>query len=730
MLFGSLLHGNISISFGGYSCTILQPSEFNASCLILRSASTPPTLLAPTVLVPGYGFAAEKGHQGSLMRGFYINNISPSVGSILGGLMVKISGFGFSPSYPNTHSVLLVTSTAAVICEVQNVSFSSLFCFIGQTSFNMSKVDVLVNVTVTLNDLPALCLGMCRFLFSPKAVPSVTSISPTSAFPGSTVIVKGTAFTSHTQVFIGHKECLNIRSVTPTSLSCAVPNDRFGLYFVSVNVPELGNSNAISNNVTYKQPLRITSLSALNGSTAGGLMLVIQGYGFSTAAGETQVLFFGNIPASLVRLTNAALTILTPSALALVSATSPKSVSTVVKVVIGGVSMYSSQSFTFVPTLQYTPQVTSLSPSSGWMGSLLTIQGKGFGNYSSANQVVVGGQLCAIYRLSWAKNGTRFQCALGPTPYGKYWVYVTIANKGYAKDATVGGTQLWFSSNLEVTGIYPSVGSVGGGTFVKIVGRGLGNITVQLCGQPALVNASSYNSVVFQTAPLSTLSAFNALGHLRVAAVAGKLFTTTPSSTTTKAVAAFDQNYDTYFQSSYPCYIGYDFGAGWGALISRIRFYPRVQYSSYMQGGVFESSNNALSWTPLATVQNPVEAWNFIDIRSAAPARYLRFRSTQRYCLVAELEFVGVILSSSPQCSVNITFGSTPANFATRSLKFTYQVASTPTVTALSPRSGTAMGYNCNNYRDRFCTGCEEQHGCIEHFPLPSPASQQDPPDM
>eukprot|EP00638_Chattonella_subsalsa_P015791 CAMPEP_0117829880 /NCGR_PEP_ID=MMETSP0949-20121206/8130_1 /TAXON_ID=44440 /ORGANISM="Chattonella subsalsa, Strain CCMP2191" /LENGTH=3868 /DNA_ID=CAMNT_0005670717 /DNA_START=230 /DNA_END=11837 /DNA_ORIENTATION=- len=675
-LSGTNLEDTKEVAIGGEDCSVQTSGPTNVTCLLVRSGSTVPTALEGEVNVKGVGLATMGA---SILRGFSIESVSPNIGSFGGGLEVTLEGHGFSPEYPETHTVLFHGGIQIVTCEVTNVTFHSLKCVLGAAYLNESQTSSTVNVTVTLNDKVSKCSGECEFTFSTGHTPAVESISPSTQSPGSSVMITGTLFTDNTKVYIGNERCSDVTVASSTSLTCTVPYDRFGDYFVHVLVEEYGLSLTLADDVTFSQPLEVLALSALDGSISGGLELIISGYGFSESETETTILFNGHA-GSIVSLSHHTLEVLTPSVEEYLVPFDNN-----VTVVINGTRSSSADIFTFDSSLNYTPKVLAFSPSTGWEGVSLD------------SKVEIGGEECLILPETWNANGTCFNCSLGPTVYGTHWIYITIAGKGYAQDSTTDGNNLWFTSLLEVTEHFPVYGGVGGGTHVTLLGRGLGSAYIEICSRSATILSSAYNSVMFEVPALSTEAAYRALGHLETDVLVGEIIWAGRGSDSLWYLNAFDGDYSTGFYSydsqSSTCYLGYEFEAPWGVLISRLRFYPWLQYSEEMDGGWFETSTNGTTWTTLATISHPLEAWNYIDVETPEPVHYIRYRGPSAgRCRVAELEFLGVEVSVTPTCNLTLTVEDNPANFAVSGLSFTYKVDSTPTVTSISPRMGTAMG--------------------------------------
>ena len=89
-------------------------------------------------------------------------------------------------------------------------------------------------------------------------------------------------------VLIGTASC-SIQSLSSTQIKCTLGNNPAGNYPVIVQINPIGYSNA---DITFTYQLLVNSLSSIEGSSAGGLNLVISGSGFSS---QTQVTICNNV---------------------------------------------------------------------------------------------------------------------------------------------------------------------------------------------------------------------------------------------------------------------------------------------------------------------------------------------------------------------------------------------------------------------------------------------------
>jgi hypothetical protein len=110
---------------------------------------------------------------------------------------------------------------------------------------------------------------------------------------------------------------------------------------------------------------------------------------------------------------------------------------------------------------------------------------------------------------------------------------------------------------------------------------------------------------------------------------------------------AFDGNTSSFFDGPDASgdWCGIDLGAGVSAVITKISYYPRVNWDTRMLGGIFQGSNDETTWTNLYTIPSAPPDGQFTTtttIGSSTAFRYLRYLSpTNGYCNVAEIQFNG-----------------------------------------------------------------------------------------
>ena len=191
------------------------------------------------------------------------------------------------------------------------------------------------------------------------SAPTITSLSPTSGPVGTSVTITGTNFgstqgTSSVKFFNG--VAATPTSWTATTITAPVPSSATtGNVVVTVGGVA---SNGVSFTVTTPAPT-ITSLSPTSGPV--GTSVTITGTNFGSTQGTSSVKFFNGVAATPTSWTATTITAPVPS-----SATTGN-----VVVTVGGVA---SNGVSFTVTTP-APTITSLSPTSGPVGTPVTITG-------------------------------------------------------------------------------------------------------------------------------------------------------------------------------------------------------------------------------------------------------------------------------------------------------------------------------------------------------------------
>lgn len=210
-------------------------------------------------------------------------------------------------------------------------------------------------------------------------IPVITAVNP-AAGPttgGQTVTITGQNFTGATSVTFGGVPCTSLTVVSSTQITCVTPPNPAGTVEVIVTTPSGSNTTTGSaNDYTYTTGPTVLSLSPSTGACNGATIVTITGTNF-TSSGMTVV--FGTVSATFAYVSSTQITAVAPvqgAGVVDVRVTTP-----------GGTSPNTAAD-DFTCTGTPIPTVTGLNPTSGPIGTTVTITGT---NFTGATSVTFGG---------------------------------------------------------------------------------------------------------------------------------------------------------------------------------------------------------------------------------------------------------------------------------------------------------------------------------------------------
>jgi hypothetical protein len=404
-----------------------------------------------------------------------VTSLNPSIGGTGGGTLVTISGSGF------------LTATG--------VSFGGT----PATNFTIASDGVLtatapplpagtIDVTVTNPGGTSALSAADRFVTNPALAPSVTSLGTTSGTTagGTSVAITGTGFTGASAVSFGAVAAASFIVNSDTSITAISPSQAAGMVDVIVTTPTGTSATGSADQFTYTAAAApaVSGLSLTTGSTAGGLVVDINGSGFTGATSVN----FGTIT-----------TAFTVQSDSWIIATAPPQAAGQVDVTVttpsGTSAIGAADKFTY--TGAAAPAVTAITPTSGSVagGTLVTVLGSGFTGASAINfgtsaavtfTVLSDSALTAV-----APSGTAGQ------------VDVTVVTPSGTSATGAADKFTYTSVNAPtVTGVSPSSGSTGGGAVVIVTGTGFSTATAVSFGNyPATSYTINSDTQITATAP-------------------------------------------------------------------------------------------------------------------------------------------------------------------------------------------------------------------------------------
>ncbi|CAM4636768.1 unnamed protein product [Leuciscus chuanchicus] len=267
--------GNVTVKIGDVECSVLHLTNTSITCQVgPASAGVQPVSLSFSVL----GNAQYKSNNSLFTHLLGVTSINPTTGSVAGGTILTVSGYGFS----NDTAVTIGTQP----CNIIKVELFQLRCIVPAGSEGERTV------TLTTAEMTAISNG--SFTYSSTLTALITSVSPqsTTVFGHRILTILGTNFGAQangSSVLIGEAEC-ELLKWTNENITCLLPTLPPALYNVRVRVGNKGYTlTSTGLNTTIKYVLEVTSFSPSLGSLYGGTTITITGSGFSPVTADNNV---------------------------------------------------------------------------------------------------------------------------------------------------------------------------------------------------------------------------------------------------------------------------------------------------------------------------------------------------------------------------------------------------------------------------------------------------------
>jgi IPT/TIG domain/Glycosyl hydrolase family 26 len=291
-------------------------------------------------------------------------------------------------------------------------------------------------------------------------------------------------------------------SPTTSTTSIATTTTTFPLTTTTTTTTRPPPTTTTTTTTGAPSGVNVSRVSPGSGSTAGGTTVTITGSGFSGATAVD----FGSTPATIGSVSATSITATAP-------ASPGGSVNVTVTASLGRSPVTSVDQFTYIYP---KPSVTSMTPSAGVPGTVVTISGSGF---TGATGVSFGSA-----PASFTVNSNNSITATAPSGSPTSAVDVTIAGPGGASNVVAADR---FSYGPVVSAVSPLSGSHLGGTTITIKGAGFTGASAVSFGGVPVTSAITVNATGTQV----TVSApAHAAGTVDVTVTVGSSTTTTSSS--------------------------------------------------------------------------------------------------------------------------------------------------------------------------------------------------------
>jgi hypothetical protein len=380
--------GASTLTFSG---TTAAPTSWSATSIV---APVPAGATTGNVVVTVGGLASNGINFAVGVTGPSIANLNPTSGMV--GATVTIAGANFGA----TQGTSTVKFNGAVATP---------------TSWSATSLVVSVPAAATTGNVVVTVGGIASngmsFTVTTVSAPSITSLNPTSAVAGMSVTIAGANFgaTQGTSTLTFNGTAATPTSWSATSIVAPVPaGATTGNVVVTVGGVA---SNGVAFTITTPAP-SITSLNPTTGPVATSV--TITGGNFGASQGTSTVSFNG--------------TAATPSSWSATSIAVPVPSGATTGNVVVTVGGMASNGVTFTVTTP-GPSITSLNPTSGAVGTSVTITGANFGASQGTSTVTFNGTVAAP--TSWSATSL-----VAPVPPGATTGNVVVTVGGVVSNGT------------------------------------------------------------------------------------------------------------------------------------------------------------------------------------------------------------------------------------------------------------------------------------------------------
>jgi hypothetical protein len=392
-----------------------------------------------------------------------VTGVSPATGTTAGGVVVGITGSGFTGATGVSFGAVAASSFIVVTDGLV-------------TAVAPAEAAGTVDITVSTPSGTSATVSADHFVYTAAAAPAVTGVtlSTGSTAGGDQVVVTGSGFTGASAVNFNTTAAADFTVLSDTAILVTTPALTAGTVDVKVTTPSGTSATGSADHFTATAPAAptVTALSVSSGSTAGGTVLTITGTNFTAATGVS----FGATPAS-------SFVVNSPTQITVVSPLQAAGLVDVTVTTAGGTSATSTaDQFTYTAAAAPTVTAVSAGSSSTDGGAVVLVSGTGF---TAATAVNFGSMAASSFTVV---SDTLLLATAPAEAAGTVDVTVTTPS-GTSATGAADHFSYTAAPAPAVTGISAATGGAGGGTVITIRGTDLGGATAVKFGT---VNATSF----------------------------------------------------------------------------------------------------------------------------------------------------------------------------------------------------------------------------------------------
>jgi hypothetical protein len=231
----------LDLTIGNVSATIIEANE---TYVVAKIDNVPAGNNSLILRVKNYGKASGKLEIHGPLK---VNDLYPLSGSIYGNTTLTIFGNGF---LRNNLTISLGESN----CTLLSLNLSHLTCLTKPHRAGSLDLSVSSNGLTT---------NYSSYRFAIESSPTVTSVSPTSGFPGDTLTIYGSNLKKNATTVSLNKAKCEILSLNTDEIKCLIGHHPTGKVNISVLVGGLGVSNT---DIQFEYRLSLIDITPTQGN--------------------------------------------------------------------------------------------------------------------------------------------------------------------------------------------------------------------------------------------------------------------------------------------------------------------------------------------------------------------------------------------------------------------------------------------------------------------------------
>lgn len=658
----------------------------------------------------------------------FVNSTSPLFLSPTGGSVVTITGAGFGDGV----SVSIGSSS----CVVTSVNTTTILCTTSGAIIGSSAIPVVHLPTIADRSasVPNSTGVEIQTTFPDSAsTPTVPYFYPQSGNGvGTTITIAAQNFPSAmadpslVTVMLGVTPCATFSvdaSNSPALIYCnRTQSAPAGADPMKVWLGDYGllDAGAASTDVpfvatTYTHTLTVDSISPLTGSTAGGILVTVEGLGFGTSNFSVTM---GTVACNTGS-AYAGTSVAVDRVVCMTSAASALTTNTTEFIYIQSrevISIFGSK-FNFLTT--QTPLLTKASPLTGNAGTVISLSVDNVGDASNVKALLLVG---VEVNVTYVPLDSSFSVTLPSLPAFRSPLQMKATN-GYSRSAS----SIVFVSYPSISTITPQQANSAGGTLITIQGQRFGrpgfadNLKVIICGNPCTLVSYSLTNITCVAPPLQNLNTISAT----TASIVVPYTATYTGTSSTAATLVMDSDITTgtvVTRSSSGLQIDVNLGDYQSAHILKVSFFPTAGYEASLVGGTIQSSSDGATWTVLSTIVSVAAEWNTVSYQAKTLyTQYIRFAppATASSFGLQEVQIFGLRGASTAvsYCPLIVTMTPPGSDLMSTclqqpllcinvdtSIRVTFTTTYSPAITRIQPEAATTRGGSTINLYGSFPT--------------------------